>query len=115
MRITSSLWVDSLVRRCNALAVPVYVARRGAAEAGAIFVKVEHADRRIDLYGPAPQAMVADPGSSERRFELVLSQVDALEAADYLAAQIRFDTDLWVLDIDHRPDWPVDHLGMPPA
>ena len=34
--------------------------RRGAAEAGAIFVKVDHLNGQATLYGPAPQSLAAD-------------------------------------------------------
>lgn len=112
MRVTSSFWVDSLVRRCTAAAVPVYVARRGAAEAGAIFIRIEHADRLVDLYGPAPQALMAEDDVSGRRFEKVLDRADALQAGEYLERQRRFDEDLWIVDIEYRPDWPADHVEV---
>ncbi|MEM1045200.1 MAG: DUF1491 family protein [Pseudomonadota bacterium] len=111
MRVTSSLWVDVLVRRCTDCAVPVYVTRRGAAEAGAIFVRVEYADRLSDLYAPAPQAMM-DAETTGRQFEIVLERADALAIGEYLERQANFDPDLWVVDIDHRPDWPADHLEI---
>lgn len=110
MRVTSALWVEILVRRCGDAAVPVYVVRSGAAEAGAIFVTVEHPDRLVDLYGPAPQALVEETGRVERRFERVFQRASPLDVREYLDRQLRFDSDLWLVDIEHRDSWPVDHL-----
>ena len=114
MRVTSSFWVDVLIRRCGAGAVPVYVSKRGASEAGAIFVRVEYEDRVSDLFGPAPQALVFDSGSDDRFFEKVLEGADALAVNDYLERQKRFDGDLWVIDIEYRRNRPIDELGISP-
>ena len=112
MRITSSLWVDVLVRRCGSNAVPVYVAKRGAPEAGAIFVRIDYEDRLSDLFAPAPQSLVDDAGSADRRFEKVLERVDGLAIHEYLEKQKRFDSDLWIIDIEYRRDWPIDQIGL---
>jgi len=112
MRITSSFWVDVLIRRCGASAVPVYVARRGAAEAGAIFIRIDYEDRTSDLYGPAPQALVDVGGADERRFEKVIERTDPFAITDYLERQQRFDGDLWIIDIEYRLDWPIDQIGL---
>ena len=55
MRLTSDMWVAAYVRRCNVEGVFAAVRRRGAKEAGAIFIKVTRLDGTADLYGPAPQ------------------------------------------------------------
>lgn len=113
MRVTSSLWVDALVRRCNGVAVPIYIAKRGAAEAGAIFIRIEYEDRLSDLLGPAPQALSADPdGIEDRRFERVLERADGLTVVEYLEKQKRFDDDLWIVDIEYRRDQEIDEIGL---
>lgn len=113
MRVTSSLWVDALIRRCGSHAVPVYVAKRGAAEAGAIFVRVDFEDRLSDLYGPAPQTFFDDDTSNtDRQFERVLERADGLAVMEYIERQQQFDSDLWIVDIEYRRDWPVDQIGL---
>ena len=111
MRLTSSLWVDALVRRCTTLAVPVYVARRGAAEAGAIFIRLEYDDRTVDLFAPAPQSLVGEE-TGDRLFERAIIRGDALTVVDYLDRQAKFDADLWIVDIEHRADWPADQIVL---
>jgi len=113
MRVTSSLWIDALVRRCGSNAVPIYVAKRGAREAGAIFIRIEYEDRLSDLLGPAPQTHAADPDHGEdRHFERVLERADGLEVLEYLEKQKRFDDDLWIIDIEFRRNRTIDEIGL---
>jgi hypothetical protein len=81
--------------------------RRGAAEAGAIFVKVDHLDGRATLYEPAPQSVsaAAEPGV-ERLFARAHSgrSVDAGEADERLKREIAFDPDLWIVEFEDGAD-----------
>ncbi|MBO0753267.1 MAG: DUF1491 family protein, partial [Bradyrhizobiaceae bacterium] len=54
MRLKSGIWVSAYIRRCYAEGVFAAVRRRGAEEAGAIFIKVNRLDGTADVYGPAP-------------------------------------------------------------
>ena len=74
--------------------------RRGAAEAGAVFVKVDHLDGTASLYGPAPQLFVDDSG--ERLFMPVLQAVTPLDVEERMTRELRFDTDLWLVEVDDR-------------
>ena len=56
MRLRSDIWVAAYLRRCAVEGAPAVLRRRGAAEAGAIFVKVDRLDGAAALYGPASQA-----------------------------------------------------------
>ncbi|MGY6246449.1 DUF1491 family protein, partial [Bosea thiooxidans] len=71
----------------------------GAAEAGAIFVKLDRLNGTAVLYGPAPQALAADDGV--RRFQLLLDS-DPLTVEDRVARELRFDGDLWLVEIENR-------------
>jgi hypothetical protein len=50
------------------------------------------------LYGPAPQALVEDDGG--RRFQRLLD-ADPLAVEDRVAREIRFDGDLWLVEIEN--------------
>jgi hypothetical protein len=54
-RLRSDFWVSAYLRRCAVEGVEAALRKRGAAEAGAIFVKVDRLDGTASLYGPAPQ------------------------------------------------------------
>lgn len=101
-RLRSDFWVSAHLRRLDVEGIPAVQRRRGAAEAGAIFVKVDRLDGTADLYGPAPQALFDAEDSGERRFSAVLSAAPSPEVEDRLAREIRFDSDLWIVEIDDR-------------
>lgn len=101
-RLRSDFWVSAHLRRLAVAGVSAVQRRRGAAEAGAIFVKVDRLDGRADLYGPAPQALFEDEDTGGRRFAAVVSAGTPLDAEERLTKEIRFDSDLWIVEIDDR-------------
>jgi hypothetical protein len=81
--------------------------RRGAAEAGAIFVKVDHLNGRATLYEPAPQSVVdAAPLGVERLFARAHKEpsIDSSQAEDRLKREITFDPDLWIVEVEDGVD-----------
>ena len=102
MRVTSGLWVGAYVRRCFNEGAFATVARRGADEAGAILVIVDRLDRTADLYGPAPQAAFSDSRPAERLFQRLMERSERSTIDARLANELRFDPDLWVVEIEDR-------------
>lgn len=102
VRVTSALWVSAFIRRCYADGAVAVISRRGAEEAGAIFVVVDRLDGTVDLYGPAPQSEAADDGTADRLFERVLERAvpDALRGS--LDRELKFDPDVWVVEVEDR-------------
>lgn len=100
-RIRSDFWVSAHLRRCAAAGVDAVLRRRGAAEAGAIFVKVDRLDGTASLYGPAPQALL-DEGERGRLFTPMMDAAPTPDVEDRMAREIRFDPDLWWIEIDDR-------------
>lgn len=101
-RLRSDFWVSAHLRRLAVENIPAVQRRRGSPEAGAIFVKVDRLDGRADLYGPAPQALFEDEETGGRRFVAVVSEGTPLDAEACLTKEIRFDSDLWIVEIDDR-------------
>lgn len=101
-RVTSDFWVAAYLRRAMAEGSFAALRKRGAAEAGAIFVKLDLLDGRARLYGPAPQSLATEDGA--RRFVRLHAAEDVtpLEAEERLAREARFDSDLWVVEIEDR-------------
>ena len=56
MRLKTALWVAAYLRRCQVEGISAVVRRRGAEEAGAVFVRIDRLDGTSDLFGPAPQS-----------------------------------------------------------
>src|SRR5918997_3027549 len=99
-RLRSDFWVAAHLRRCSIVGIDAVLRRRGAAEAGAIFVKVDRLDGTASLYGPAPQLFVDDPG--ERLFAPVVQGVTPLDVEERMQRELRFDSDLWLVEVDDR-------------
>jgi hypothetical protein len=113
MRLKSGIWVAAYLRRCQAEGAYGAVRRRGADEAGAIFIKINLLDGTADLYGPAPQAAFEQAQPTDRAFSpcLKTSPAPEADAEAYLAREIRFDPDVWIVEIEDRQGRPfLDHL-----
>ncbi len=102
MRLKSSLLVSALVRRSFAEGAMAAVVKHGSDEAGAIFVRVSRLDGTTDLYGPAPQASVATEDTGDRLFERLLARVPESVIDDRLRSELKFDSDLWIVEIEDR-------------
>jgi len=104
MRLKSALWVSAYVRRCHVEGVFAAVRRRGAEEAGAIFIKINRLDGTADVYGPAPQSAFAEEHPVDRAFSPAMKTMPApdADAETYLARQMRFDPDVWVIETEDR-------------
>lgn len=103
MRLKSAIFAAALVRRAFVEGAMATIARKGAEEAGAVFVKVARLDRTADLYAPAPQSVFDEGGSAaDRRFETRLLSAPEFEVDEVIAREARFDPDLWVVEIEDR-------------
>jgi hypothetical protein len=105
MRLRSDIWVAAYLRRANAAGAFAVQRRRGAPEAGAIFIRIDHPDRRGALFGPAPQSFHDAGGTDAGRRFVRLHDSDWIEPAAIearLAKEIRFDPDLWIIEVEDR-------------
>ncbi len=104
MRLKSGIWVAAYLRRCTIEGAYAVVRRRGAEEAGAVFIKIDRLDGTSDLFGPAPQSAFDEANPSDRVFSASLPQMPApnADAESYLAKQIRFDPDLWIVEVEDK-------------
>ena len=100
-RIRSDFWVAAHLRRCAVAGIDAVLRRRGAAEAGAIFVKVDRLDGTASLYGPAPQSLL-DEDRGGRLFTSILDGSPGLGVDERMGREIRFDPDLWWIEIEDR-------------
>lgn len=98
MALRADIWVAAYLRRANIEGAFATLRRRGASEAGAIFVMVDRLDGRLALYEPAPSE------DGERRFirAHAAEYIEAPEATERLQRQLRFDPDIWIVDVDSR-------------
>ncbi|MGI6245472.1 MAG: DUF1491 family protein [Pseudochelatococcus sp.] len=103
MRLKSDIWVAAYLRRCGVEGVPAVLRRRGAAEAGAIFVLLDRLNGTVALFGPAPQSL-ADEDAGLRLFApLPLKPEPTPAVAEArLRQEAAFDSDLWIVEVEDR-------------
>lgn len=105
MRLKSGIWVAAYLRRCNIEGAFAAVRRRGAEEAGAIFIVVNRLDGTATLYGPAPQALFDDAQPADRMFTAMLGGENPVRESEIearIAREIKFDPDVWIVEIEDR-------------
>jgi hypothetical protein len=105
MRLKSGIWVAAYVRRCNIEGASAVVRRRGAEEAGAIFIVINRLDGNATLYGPAPQAAFDQAKPTDRMFTAMLGADNPVSESDIearLTREIRFDPDVWIVEVEDR-------------
>ena len=86
MLLSTDIWVGALVRRVELAGSFAYIARKGDPRAGAVILKVLNLrSYETRLYRPETDDLwrrVATPGD------------------DYIERQVRYDPDLWVVEIE---------------
>jgi hypothetical protein len=102
LRLRTDFWVAVLRRRAEQAGAYVSIARRGAEEAGAVFIIVDRRDGSLDLYGPAPQSVFEEGRPADRLFSLIAAGVPAAAAEARMQQELRFDPDLWLIDIEDK-------------
>ncbi len=103
MRLKSAIWVAAYLRRCQTEGIYGAVVRRGAEEAGAVFVKVALLDGNAMLYTPAPQTAYDDSRPADRIFTPMSKEpVPEPSVEERLAKEIRFDPDAWIVETEDR-------------
>ena len=77
--------------------------RSCAAEAGAIFVRIDKLDGETAVFGPAPQTELAERGI-DRVWRRIHREdwIDPASAEERLRKEIAFDPDLWIIEVEDR-------------
>jgi hypothetical protein len=100
-RLKSVIYVQALIRRCEVQGASAYLARRGAEEAGAVFIRLNRLDGTSTVLSPAQGSAV---GLAEGRIWTKPLGDAAGDAActEYFAKQTRYDPDIWIVEIEDR-------------
>ena len=112
MRLTTAVWTSALVRRLFGDGDYAVIERRGAGEAGAVFVRVRHRNGTATLFAPAPQAIFDEKKPQDRVFERRLMSVANEDVDALLERETRFDPDLWIVELE--TERPEDYLEIMP-
>lgn len=106
-RLKSEIWVHAFIRRLAAEGKNALVLARGNAEAGAVYIVVNHLDGAHDIFAPPPGPAVDEEG--ERHFEKVNPSALAwTEVKDWLERRRKSDADIWIIEAEDR----AGHAGL---
>lgn len=104
MRVTSQIFVSALVRQVFSGGGFAAVEHQGAHDAGAVFIKCRERTGTVSLYGPAPQTSYDSGRPQDRQFVALVSSEDLGEINQRLEKELRFDPDVWVVEIEPNDD-----------
>lgn len=100
-RLKTGLWVQAFLRARESQGHFGVVLKRGADEAGALYVVVNHLDGSHDLLLPAPGPAYDDAG--QRRFvKDMAGPLPWNEIAARMEKRGRADPDLWLVEVEDR-------------
>jgi hypothetical protein len=99
MRVTTDLWVSALVRRVFADGGFAAILKRGATEAGAVFIISRDRLGEIRLFGPAPQTAY-ELRPDDRRFSELMTTTDPAVVDEKLEKEKKFDPDIWIIELE---------------
>lgn len=100
-RLKTLFWVQAFLRRCEIAGHFGGILRKGAEEAGALYIVINHQDGTHDLLAPAPGAAHDDSG--ERRFVRdFAAPVPWQDIAARMEKRSKSDPDLWLVEVEDR-------------
>jgi hypothetical protein len=96
-RLKAGIFVRALIRRAEVAGAQAFVVRKGSEEAGVVFLKIARLD------GTSTVLSQARRGDGELVWVKPLGDaVDDAKAAAYFDKQMKFDPDLWIVEIEDR-------------
>lgn len=97
LRLKAGIFVRALIRRIEVAGAQAFVVRKGAEESGAVLLKVSRLDGTCYLLEQARR------GEGDLVWMKPLGDsVDDARASTYFERQLRFDPDLWIVEIEDR-------------
>jgi hypothetical protein len=96
-RLKPGIFVRALIRRAEVAGAQGFVVKKGSEDAGAVLIKVSRLDRTCTVLN---QVTVGD---GERAWGRPLGEAcDEAKAAAWFDKQMKFDPDLWIVEIEDR-------------
>jgi hypothetical protein len=99
MRLKAEIWVQAYLRICAAQGIFAVLVRRGDADAGAIYIKLNRLDGMAEVFAPAP-AGLSGLESDRRWVRTTTGPVAEAEADRLIRRQQDFDSDLWIVEVE---------------
>ena len=98
MGINTGLWVSAQVRICDRAFIPATVVRRGDPDAGTVLLKLNRFEQGVTVFTQTSSSG-DEPTWSRGTGPKPVSEA---EADAYIERQVKYDPDVWVLEIEDR-------------
>ncbi len=96
-RLKAGIFVRAIIRRAEVAGAQAEGVRKGSEEAGAIFLKISRLDGTCTVLNQA-----RDAGGELVWARPLGETVEEAKASGYLDRQIKYDSDLWIVEIEDR-------------
>lgn len=110
-RLTSDFFVTALMRLVSRRGDYATIVKKGAFQAGAVFIVLRARTGTITLYTPAPQQVYGDEAGTGRLFIKSTTVNDDATLDNCMTKESRFDPDYWLVELelsDASADLPFD-------
>jgi len=95
-RLKAEIWVRAQLRLCDQAFLPAVIRRKGDPDAGAVLIKLDRLDGTATVLS---QVRDADGRRAWMQATGEAPAADA-EAESYIARELKFDPDIWVVEIE---------------
>ncbi|MEJ0043141.1 MAG: DUF1491 family protein [Rhizomicrobium sp.] len=96
-RLKAGFFVRATIRRAEVAGAQAFVVRKGAEEAGAVFLKISFLDGTCTVLDQARR------GDGELVWVKPLGErVEEAKASAWFERQVKFDPDVWIVEIEDR-------------
>ncbi len=99
-RLTSDFYVAHLMRRVAGAGGFAAILKKGASEAGAVYIVVRERFGALRLYGPAPQQAYQQDRPSDRYFLKLDAVTNDEDINKFVDSEARFDPDFWLVELE---------------
>lgn len=97
-RLATGFWISAKLRLIRDAGGYAAILNKGDETAGAMIFVLRMRDGRLSVAAPAPQSEMTDGG--DRRFEWRLRDADEAALEALLARERKFDSDLWIVEVE---------------
>jgi hypothetical protein len=94
--LKAEIWIKAQIRLCDINLIPAMVTRRGDSDAGAILLKLNRLDAGVEVFCQTRDT----EGNHAWMRGTGEGLVSDIEAEAYIAKQMQYDPDIWVLEIE---------------
>ena len=96
-KLKAAIQIKAIIRRAEVAGAQAFLVRRGSEEAGALFLKLSRLDGTYTILNQARR------GEGELVWTKPIGEWVSNDAVgNYLDKQLRFDPDIWILEIEDR-------------